>query len=120
MADKNGTVFFTTIGRHLECAIQTELVVELELARIERKQYLINFGTILSYTRNMRKGLRRSDRQTYRRADRQKERKNLNLNADPGCMVILHKIGGWHVQVESLPDIRRNRQLVCPMIVCPC
>ena len=28
----------TTIGRHLECAIQTELVVELELALIERKQ----------------------------------------------------------------------------------
>ena len=30
--------FLTTIGRHLECAIQTELVVELELALIERKQ----------------------------------------------------------------------------------
>ena len=38
MAVKNGTVF-STIGRHLECAIQTELVVELELALIERKQY---------------------------------------------------------------------------------
>ena len=38
MAGKNGTVF-STIGRHLECAIQTELVVELELALIERKQY---------------------------------------------------------------------------------
>ena len=38
MAGKNGTVFFSTIGRHLECAIQTELVVELELALIERKQ----------------------------------------------------------------------------------
>ena len=37
MAGKNGTVF-STIGRHLECAIQTELVVELELALIERKQ----------------------------------------------------------------------------------
>ena len=35
MAGKNGTVF----GRHLECAIQTELVVELELALIERRQY---------------------------------------------------------------------------------
>ena len=30
--------FFSTIGRHLECAIQTELVVELELALIERKR----------------------------------------------------------------------------------
>ena len=30
--------FLTTIGRHLECAIQTELEVELELALIERKQ----------------------------------------------------------------------------------
>ena len=29
---------FLTIGRHFECAIQTELVVELELALIERKQ----------------------------------------------------------------------------------
>ena len=29
---------FFSIGRHLECAIQTELVVELELALIERKQ----------------------------------------------------------------------------------
>ena len=34
--------FFSTIGRHLECAIQTELVVELELALIERKQYPIS------------------------------------------------------------------------------
>ena len=38
MAGKNGS-FFSTIGRHLECAIQTELVVELEFALIERKQY---------------------------------------------------------------------------------
>ena len=38
MAGKNGTVFFNN-WRHLECAIQTELVVELELALIERKQY---------------------------------------------------------------------------------
>ena len=29
--------FFSTIGRHLECAIQTELVVELELALIEKE-----------------------------------------------------------------------------------
>ena len=37
--------FFSTIGRHLECAIQTELVVELELALLERKQYFPNsFG----------------------------------------------------------------------------
>ena len=28
----------TTIGLHLECAIQAEMVVELELAQIERKQ----------------------------------------------------------------------------------
>ena len=28
----------TTIGLHLECAIQAEMVVELELALIERKQ----------------------------------------------------------------------------------
>ena len=30
-------VQFLTIGRHFECAIQTKLVVELELALIERK-----------------------------------------------------------------------------------
>ena len=30
---------FTTIGCHLECAIQTELIVELELALIERMQH---------------------------------------------------------------------------------
>ena len=29
---------FTIIGRHLECAIQPELVVELEFVLIERKQ----------------------------------------------------------------------------------
>ena len=29
--------FFSTIGRHLECAIQTELVVELELALIAKE-----------------------------------------------------------------------------------
>ena len=28
----------TTIGRHLECTIQLELIVDLELALIERKQ----------------------------------------------------------------------------------
>ena len=39
MAGKMAQFFFFTIGRHLECAIQTELVVELELALIERKQY---------------------------------------------------------------------------------
>ena len=37
MAGKDGTVF-DKIGRHLECAIQTELVVELQLDLIERKQ----------------------------------------------------------------------------------
>ena len=30
--------YFTIIGRHLECAIQPELVVKLESALIERKQ----------------------------------------------------------------------------------
>ena len=30
--------FLTIIGRHLECAIQTKPVVELELALIEREQ----------------------------------------------------------------------------------
>ena len=30
--------FLTAIGHHFECAIQTELVVELKLALIERKQ----------------------------------------------------------------------------------
>ena len=37
--------FFSTIGRHLECTIQTELVVELELALIEISN--VDFGTIL-------------------------------------------------------------------------
>ena len=46
LAGKNGTVFFQQLALnaiecnwHIECAIQTELVVELELALIERKQY---------------------------------------------------------------------------------
>ena len=38
MAGKNGTILCTTIGRHLECAVQAEPVVELQLALIERKQ----------------------------------------------------------------------------------
>ena len=42
-------------GRHLECAIQTELVVELELALIERMQ--CRRFAILSYARKIRKGL---------------------------------------------------------------
>ena len=37
--------FFSTIGRHLECAIQTELVVELELALIERRANVL-FSTL--------------------------------------------------------------------------
>ena len=39
--------FFSTIGRHLECAIQTELVVELELALIERKQCRFRHNSII-------------------------------------------------------------------------
>ena len=38
VSDLSDLYFFSTIGRHLECAIQTELVVELEIALIERKQ----------------------------------------------------------------------------------
>ena len=38
-----------SIGRHLECAIHTELVVELEIVLIERK-HLVDFNAILSYT----------------------------------------------------------------------
>ena len=64
----------TTIGVHLESAIQTKMVVELELALIERKQSrqfrhksiimqesynLFDFGTIPSYARKIRKGSRR-------------------------------------------------------------
>ena len=30
--------YFTIIGRHLECAIQPELVVKIEFVLIERKQ----------------------------------------------------------------------------------
>ena len=49
--------FFSTIGRHLECAIQTELVVELELALIERKQCRrFRHNSIIC---QIRKGLRR-------------------------------------------------------------
>ena len=37
--DQNGTFFDNNIiGVHLECAIQAEMVVELEIALIERKQ----------------------------------------------------------------------------------
>ena len=68
--------FFSTIGRHLECAIQTELVVELELALIERKQD-VDFGTILSYARKIRKGLRRLALCQGQRSGRVKNRKNL-------------------------------------------
>ena len=32
------THYFTIIGRHLECAIQPELVVKIEFVLIERKQ----------------------------------------------------------------------------------
>ena len=62
---------FSTIGRHLECAIQTELVVELELALIERKQY----RSILSYARTIRKGLRRLALCQGQRSCRAKNRK---------------------------------------------
>ena len=51
------TQYLTTIGHHFECAIQTELVVELALALIESN--LVDFGTMLSYARKIRKGSRR-------------------------------------------------------------
>ena len=68
--------FFSTIGRHLECAIRTELVVELELALIERSN-IVDFGTILSYARKIRKGLRRLALCQVQRSGRVKNRKNL-------------------------------------------
>ena len=45
-----------SIGPHLECAIQAEMVVELGLALIERKSNLVDFGTNPSYARKLRKG----------------------------------------------------------------
>ena len=68
--------FFSTIGRHLECAIQTELLVELELALIERSN-IVDFGTILSYARKIRTGLRRLALCQGQRSGRVKNRKNL-------------------------------------------
>ena len=46
----------TTIGRHLECAIQAEMVVELELGLIERKQSHRFWHESIIYTRKLRKG----------------------------------------------------------------
>ena len=51
--------FFSTIGRHLECAIQTELDVELRKEAISKGSNIVDLGTILSYARKIRKGLRR-------------------------------------------------------------
>ena len=46
-----------TIGVHLECAIQAEMVVELELALIERKQSRrFRHKSIIIYARKLRKG----------------------------------------------------------------
>ena len=67
--------FLTTIGRHFECAIQTELVVELELALIERKQSC-RFGTIPSYARKIRRGSRRLALFQGQRSCRAKNKKN--------------------------------------------
>ena len=67
--------FFSTIVRHLECAIQTELTVELELALIERKN-IVDFGTIPSYPRKIRKGLRRLALSQGQRSYRVKNSKN--------------------------------------------
>ena len=58
---------FLTIGRHIECAIQTELVVELELALIEGSN-LVDFSTILSYARQIQKDSQRCQGQRPCRA----------------------------------------------------
>ena len=36
--------YFTIIGRHLECAIQPELVVKLEFVLIERKHAVLSIS----------------------------------------------------------------------------
>ena len=64
----------TIIGLHLECAIQAEMVVELELALIERK-HLVDFGTIPSYAGKIRKGSRRLALCQGQRSCRAKNRK---------------------------------------------
>ena len=65
--------FVSTIGRHLESAIQTELVVELELALIERKQYRrFRHNSIIC---QIRKGLRRLALCQGQRSCRAKNRK---------------------------------------------
>ena len=46
----------TTIGVHLECAIQAEMVVELELALIERKQSRRIRHKSIIRARKLRKG----------------------------------------------------------------
>ena len=68
--------FFSTIGRHLECAIQTELVVELELALIERKQCR-RFRHNSIICQKIRKGLRRLALCQGQRSCRVKNGKNL-------------------------------------------
>ena len=46
----------TTIGIHLECAIQAEMVVEPELALIERKQSRRFRHKSIIYARKLQKG----------------------------------------------------------------
>ena len=58
---QNGT-FLETIGRHLECAIQTELVVEPDTmyrpTPNQKESNLVDFNAILSYARKVQKSSR--------------------------------------------------------------
>ena len=68
--DQNGTFFDNNnIGVHLECAIQAEMVVELELALVEKKgSNLVDFGTNPSCKKAIRKGSKVCQSQRSRRA----------------------------------------------------
>ena len=63
----------TTIGRHLECAIQTELVVEPDIPLIGRKQSC-RFQYNSSYARKIQKSSRRLALYQGQRSRRAKNR----------------------------------------------
>ena len=50
------TQFFKTIDRHLECAIQTERVLNSIKLALKKGSNLVDFGTIPSYVRKIQKG----------------------------------------------------------------
>ena len=76
--------YFTIIGRHLECAIQPELVVKIEFVLIERKQPCRFRHNSVICQKDMKEFSYVDEREREREREREKKKKHRAKNKGEG------------------------------------